>query len=203
MLTTFKEFRADCYRHFKKYSDPEEARANPPNILHELAEKKGELVDRMELFWEIHVRVGTFMSQAAKNAHNQMLELQSQPTPEIELQSKLNEALERIEVQDRNHVALASQVEQMQKLIKDLTRAQQGPPMIPNFADLRCRMARTSLVRRLDKNDVGKGLPNVGGFIAKNGVERGISLAVDGIDKHDVKRGILDVVLVTRGECLS
>uniref|UniRef100_A0A9I9EKX3 CACTA en-spm transposon protein n=1 Tax=Cucumis melo TaxID=3656 RepID=A0A9I9EKX3_CUCME len=90
MLTTFKEFRADCYRHFKKYSDPEEARANPPNILeqsrtnkaarqngsksflqrqHELAEKKGELVDRMELFWEIHVRVGTFMSQAAKNAH--------------------------------------------------------------------------------------------------------------------------------------
>ncbi|KAA0040895.1 CACTA en-spm transposon protein [Cucumis melo var. makuwa] len=33
MLTTFKEFRADCHRHFKKYSDPEEARANPPNAL--------------------------------------------------------------------------------------------------------------------------------------------------------------------------
>ncbi|KAA0032328.1 zinc finger protein ZPR1-like protein [Cucumis melo var. makuwa] len=32
----------------------------------------------------------------------------------IELQAKLNEALERIEVQDRNHQALASQVEQMQ-----------------------------------------------------------------------------------------
>ncbi|TYK11769.1 CACTA en-spm transposon protein [Cucumis melo var. makuwa] len=45
----------------------------------------------------------------------------------IELQSKLNEALERIEVQDRNHAALASQVERMQKLIEDLTRAQQGP----------------------------------------------------------------------------
>ncbi|KAA0038905.1 CACTA en-spm transposon protein [Cucumis melo var. makuwa] len=33
MLTTFKEFRADCHKHFKKYSDPEEARANPPNAL--------------------------------------------------------------------------------------------------------------------------------------------------------------------------
>ncbi|TYK21531.1 CACTA en-spm transposon protein [Cucumis melo var. makuwa] len=33
MLTTFKEFRADCHRHFKKYSDSEEARANPPNVL--------------------------------------------------------------------------------------------------------------------------------------------------------------------------
>ncbi|KAA0041096.1 CACTA en-spm transposon protein [Cucumis melo var. makuwa] len=32
MLMTFKEFRADCHRHFKKYSDPEEARANP--IIH-------------------------------------------------------------------------------------------------------------------------------------------------------------------------
>uniref|UniRef100_A0A9I9EGI1 CACTA en-spm transposon protein n=1 Tax=Cucumis melo TaxID=3656 RepID=A0A9I9EGI1_CUCME len=31
MLTTFKEVQADCYRHFKKYSDPEETRANPPN----------------------------------------------------------------------------------------------------------------------------------------------------------------------------
>ncbi|KAA0061345.1 CACTA en-spm transposon protein [Cucumis melo var. makuwa] len=33
MLTIFKEFRADCHRHFKKYSDPEKARANPPNAL--------------------------------------------------------------------------------------------------------------------------------------------------------------------------
>ncbi|TYK16413.1 CACTA en-spm transposon protein [Cucumis melo var. makuwa] len=33
MLTTFKEFRTDCHRHFKKYSYPTEARANPPNIL--------------------------------------------------------------------------------------------------------------------------------------------------------------------------
>ncbi|KAA0057398.1 CACTA en-spm transposon protein [Cucumis melo var. makuwa] len=33
MLTTFKEFWADCHRHFKKYSDLEEARANPPNAL--------------------------------------------------------------------------------------------------------------------------------------------------------------------------
>ncbi|KAL0556957.1 hypothetical protein IC582_005474 [Cucumis melo] len=232
MLTTFKEFRADCHKHFKKYSDPEEARANPPNALvgrdedwhflcdhyisrafqeqsrtnkaarqkqpynhssgsksflqrqYELAERRGQPVDRVELFRETHVRAGTFVSQAAEDAHNQMLELQSQPTPEgsqplsedeicdqvlgrrpgyskglgwgpkpkarrtasasssstscsqstqkeIELQAKLHEALERIEVQDRNHQALASQVEAMKKMIEDLTRAQQGPPHDP------------------------------------------------------------------------
>ncbi|KAA0041902.1 CACTA en-spm transposon protein [Cucumis melo var. makuwa] len=223
---------ADCHRHFKKYSDPEEARANPPNAFvgrdedwhflcdhyisrafqeqsrtnkaarqkqpynhssgfksflqrqHELAERRGQPVDRVELFWETHVRAGIFVSQAAEDAHNQMLELQSQPTPEgsqplfedeicdqvlgrrpgyskglgwgpkpkarrtasasssstsssqstqkeIELQAKLHEALEWIEVQDRNHQALASQVEAMKKMIEDLTRAQQGPPHDP------------------------------------------------------------------------
>ncbi|XP_050945494.1 uncharacterized protein LOC127150847 [Cucumis melo] len=232
MLTNFKEFRADCHKHFKKYSDPEEARANPPNALvgrdedwhflcdhyisrafqeqsrtnkaarqkqpynhssrsksflqlqYELAERRGQPVDRVELFRETHVRAGTFVSQAAEDAHNQMLELQSQPIPEgsqplsedeicdqvlgrrpgyskglgwgpkpkarrtasasssstscsqstqkeIELQAKLHEALERIEVQDRNHQALASQVEAMKKMIEDLTRAQQGPPHDP------------------------------------------------------------------------
>uniref|UniRef100_A0A9I9EGK7 CACTA en-spm transposon protein n=1 Tax=Cucumis melo TaxID=3656 RepID=A0A9I9EGK7_CUCME len=33
MLSTFKEFWGDCHRHFKKYSDHEETRVNPPNIL--------------------------------------------------------------------------------------------------------------------------------------------------------------------------
>ncbi|KAA0043334.1 CACTA en-spm transposon protein [Cucumis melo var. makuwa] len=141
---------------------------------YELAERKWELVDRVELFRKTHVRAGTFVSQTAEDAHNQMLELQSQPTlessqplsedeicdqvlgrrlgyskglgwgpkpkarrtvsasisstsclqsteKEIELQVKLHEALERIEVQDRNHQALASQVESMKN-------AQQGPP---------------------------------------------------------------------------
>ncbi|KAA0025869.1 CACTA en-spm transposon protein [Cucumis melo var. makuwa] len=151
---------------------------------YELAERRRQPVDRVELFRETHVRAGTFVSQAAEDAHNQMLELQSQPTPEgsqplsedeicdqvlgrrpgyskglgwgpkpkargtasasssstsysqstqkeIELQAKLHEALERIEVQDRNHQALASQVEAMKKMIEDLTRAQQGPPHDP------------------------------------------------------------------------
>ncbi|KAA0059956.1 CACTA en-spm transposon protein [Cucumis melo var. makuwa] len=67
MLTTFKVFQVDCHRHFKKYSDPEEARANPPN--YELVERKGESADRVELFREIHVRARTFMSQATEDAH--------------------------------------------------------------------------------------------------------------------------------------
>ncbi|KAA0043195.1 uncharacterized protein E5676_scaffold302G00300 [Cucumis melo var. makuwa] len=33
MLNTFKEFQTDCHRHFKKYSDSDEARTNPPNLL--------------------------------------------------------------------------------------------------------------------------------------------------------------------------
>ncbi|KAL0559072.1 hypothetical protein IC582_003661 [Cucumis melo] len=151
---------------------------------YELAERKGESVDRVELFRETHVQAGTFVSQAVEDAHNQMLELQSQPTlegsqplfedeicdqvlgrrpcyskglgwgpkpkarrtarasssstscsqsteKEIELQAKLHEALERIEVQDRNHQALASQVESMKKMIEKLTRAQHGPPHDP------------------------------------------------------------------------
>ncbi|KAA0033533.1 CACTA en-spm transposon protein [Cucumis melo var. makuwa] len=43
---------------------------------------------------------------------------------EIELQAKLNEALERIEVQHRNHQALASQVETLKKMVEELTHAQ-------------------------------------------------------------------------------
>ena len=50
---------------------------------------------------------------------------------EIKLQAKLNEALERIEMQDRNHQALASEVEQIRKLKQDLTQAQQGLPHDP------------------------------------------------------------------------
>ncbi|KAA0035965.1 CACTA en-spm transposon protein [Cucumis melo var. makuwa] len=33
MLNTFKEFQGDCHRNYKKYSDSEEARANPPHLL--------------------------------------------------------------------------------------------------------------------------------------------------------------------------
>ncbi|KAA0042253.1 hypothetical protein E6C27_scaffold824G00340 [Cucumis melo var. makuwa] len=50
---------------------------------------------------------------------------------EIELQAKLHEALERIEVQDRSHQALASQVKSMKKTIEEQTRAQQRPPHDP------------------------------------------------------------------------
>ncbi|TYK13588.1 CACTA en-spm transposon protein [Cucumis melo var. makuwa] len=176
MLTTFKEFRANCHRHFKKYSDPEEARANPPNALvgrdedwhflcdhyisrafqYELAKRRWQSVDRVELFWETHVRAGTFVSQAAEDAHNQMLELQSQPTPEGSQPFSEDEICDQVfgrrpgyskglgwgpkpkarrttsaSIQDRNHQALASEVEAMKKMIEDLTRAQQGPPHGP------------------------------------------------------------------------
>ncbi|KAA0056246.1 CACTA en-spm transposon protein [Cucumis melo var. makuwa] len=51
--------------------------------------------DRVELFQEIHVRVGTFVLQASKDAHNQMLELQSQSTQEG------NQPLSRNEICDQ------------------------------------------------------------------------------------------------------
>ncbi|KAA0063742.1 CACTA en-spm transposon protein [Cucumis melo var. makuwa] len=186
MLTTFKEFQVNCHRHFKKYSDLEEARANPPNALpynhssrsksflqrqYELAERKRKLVDLVELFRKTYVRAGMFVSQVAENAHGSQplsqdeicdqvlgrrlgyskglgwgpklkarrttsvsssLTSCSQSTQkDIELQAKLNEALEWIEVQDRNHQALASQVETMKKMIEDFTHEQQGPPHDP------------------------------------------------------------------------
>ncbi|XP_050944153.1 uncharacterized protein LOC127150444 isoform X2 [Cucumis melo] len=40
---------------------------------YELAERRGQPVDRVELFRETHIRAGTFVSQAAEDAH---------PTPE-------------------------------------------------------------------------------------------------------------------------
>ncbi|TYK29717.1 CACTA en-spm transposon protein [Cucumis melo var. makuwa] len=46
------------------------------DLQHELVEERGESIDCVELFWQTHVRFGTFVSQAAKNVHNKMLELQ-------------------------------------------------------------------------------------------------------------------------------
>ncbi|TYK09603.1 CACTA en-spm transposon protein [Cucumis melo var. makuwa] len=170
---------------------------------YELAERKRESVDRVELFWETHVRAGTFVSQAAEDAHNQMLELQSQPTPEgsqplsedeicdqvlgrrpgyskglgwgpkpkarrtasasssstscsqsteneIELQAKLQQALERIEVQDRNHQALASQVKPNRLRCSFVFTKDQLVPMGSQFARVRkCASSRVPLFRTL------------------------------------------------------
>uniref|UniRef100_A0A9I9EAB6 CACTA en-spm transposon protein n=1 Tax=Cucumis melo TaxID=3656 RepID=A0A9I9EAB6_CUCME len=48
------------------------------------------------------------------------------PQSIVELQ-----AMQWIEEQTRNHKTLVSEVEQMRKLIEDMTRAQQGPPHDP------------------------------------------------------------------------
>uniref|UniRef100_A0A9I9E4N7 CACTA en-spm transposon protein n=1 Tax=Cucumis melo TaxID=3656 RepID=A0A9I9E4N7_CUCME len=45
MLSTFKEFRDDCHRHFKRYNDPEKTHANPPYILVEHNENWHYLCD--------------------------------------------------------------------------------------------------------------------------------------------------------------
>ncbi|TYK11954.1 uncharacterized protein E5676_scaffold177G001370 [Cucumis melo var. makuwa] len=50
---------------------------------------------------------------------------------ELQLRVNLNEAKRAIEEQTRNHNVLASEVERIWKLIKDMTRAQQGPPHDP------------------------------------------------------------------------
>ncbi|KAA0033996.1 CACTA en-spm transposon protein [Cucumis melo var. makuwa] len=192
MLTTFKEFRADCHRHFKKYSDPEEARANPPNALvgrdedwhflcdhyisrafqeqsrmnkaarqkqpynhssgsksflqrqYELAERKGEIkcwnsnpslptegsqpLSEDEICDQVLSRRPGYSkglgwgpkpkARKTASASSSSTSCSQSTEKEIELQAKLQEALERIEVQDRNHQALASQVESMKKMIE-------------------------------------------------------------------------------------
>ncbi|KAA0062463.1 CACTA en-spm transposon protein [Cucumis melo var. makuwa] len=76
---------------------------------YELAESKGEPINRV----------------------NQMLELQSQPTLEGSQPLSEDEICDQVFVQDRNHQALASQVERMPKMIEDFTHAQHGPPHDP------------------------------------------------------------------------
>ncbi|KAA0043538.1 CACTA en-spm transposon protein [Cucumis melo var. makuwa] len=93
MLNTFKEFQGNCYKHFKKYSDPEEACANPPHLLVGRDKDRHFLYDRyMSCAFQrragrpcgvvpkTHIQDGTFVSQAAEDAHHQMLEFKSQPT---------------------------------------------------------------------------------------------------------------------------
>ncbi|KAA0054221.1 CACTA en-spm transposon protein [Cucumis melo var. makuwa] len=149
MLTTFKEFQADCHRHFKKYNDPEEARANPPNALEQSrtnkaarqkqpynhsSESKSFLQRQPQ---RMRIRSGYLKglgwgpkpkARRTTSASSSSTSCSQSTQKVIELQAKLNEALKWIEVQDRNHQVLASQVEQMQKLIEEFTRAQQGPP---------------------------------------------------------------------------
>ncbi|KAA0049649.1 transposon protein, putative, CACTA, En/Spm sub-class, expressed [Cucumis melo var. makuwa] len=54
-------------------------------------------------------------------------------------------------------------------------------------------------VRLFGEKDVGRGILDASGFIAKNDVGRGIPDVVDVIGKHDIRRGIPNAVLFMRG----
>ncbi|KAA0051316.1 uncharacterized protein E6C27_scaffold55G00290 [Cucumis melo var. makuwa] len=135
MLTIFKEFWADCHKHFKKYNDPKKACAKPPNKVSQPTPEGSRPLSGDEICDQVLGRRPDYSkdlgwgskSKACKttSASSFTTSCSSSTQKKIELQSKLNEALERIEVQDRNHAPLASQVERMQNLIEDLTRAQQ------------------------------------------------------------------------------
>ncbi|KAA0034950.1 CACTA en-spm transposon protein [Cucumis melo var. makuwa] len=63
---------------------------------HELAEQREDSIDRVKLFQETHVRSGMFVSQAVEDLHNQILELQSQPTPEGSQQLSEDEICDQV-----------------------------------------------------------------------------------------------------------
>ncbi|KAA0032375.1 CACTA en-spm transposon protein [Cucumis melo var. makuwa] len=87
MLSTFIEFRGDCHKHFKKYSNLEEAQGSRTNKAvrqkqpynhssglksflqrqHELTEQKGESTT----VWSCSNKHKTFVSQGAKDEHSQ------------------------------------------------------------------------------------------------------------------------------------
>ncbi|KAA0043440.1 uncharacterized protein E6C27_scaffold1639G00520 [Cucumis melo var. makuwa] len=146
MLSTFKEFRVDCHRHFKKYNDPEEARANPLKLSSQPTPKASRPLSGDEICDKVLSRRPDYSkglswgskSKARKTTSTSSSSMsRSQSTKrELELQAKLDKALEWIKVQDRNHQVLASEVEQMQKLIQDMTRYSKNHHMIPSFADL-------------------------------------------------------------------
>ncbi|TYK20435.1 CACTA en-spm transposon protein [Cucumis melo var. makuwa] len=85
IFTTFKEFQGDYHRHFKEYSDPVEAHANQQHLLVKRDEDRHFLCDH-------------HMSRAF------------QSTVELQLQAKLDQAMQRIEEQIGNHEALGSEV---------------------------------------------------------------------------------------------
>ncbi|KAA0035038.1 CACTA en-spm transposon protein [Cucumis melo var. makuwa] len=106
MLNTFKKFR-DCHRHFKKYSNPEVARANPPHLL---------TIGLLKRHW-----LGTQAKSPQDDECEQFHDVMSAVhTVELQLQAKLDQAMQRIEEQTRNHEALVSKVERMQNLIEDM-----------------------------------------------------------------------------------
>ncbi|TYK26609.1 gamma-aminobutyrate transaminase POP2 [Cucumis melo var. makuwa] len=170
-----KLYRGDYHRHFKKYHDSKHAHANPLHIL------VGRLKD-----W--HFLCDHYMShafQGAEDAHNQILELQSQLTPEgsqplfgdeiyekvlsrrldyskglgcgskskfrkscassfltLFLQARefedakimieqqivvLEEAKRMIEEHRKTSELLTSQMEEMKKIVEEMSRAQKGP----------------------------------------------------------------------------
>ncbi|KAA0058928.1 CACTA en-spm transposon protein [Cucumis melo var. makuwa] len=133
MLTTFMEFQGDCHRHFKKYNDPEEARANPPNNkmlkLQSQPTLEGsqplsgnEICDQVvrkrpgyskDLGWGSKPKARKTTSASSSTTSCS----QSATEREIKIQAKLVQALERIELQDRNFQVLASEMEQTRKLI--------------------------------------------------------------------------------------
>ncbi|KAA0040670.1 CACTA en-spm transposon protein [Cucumis melo var. makuwa] len=101
MLPSFKEFKGDCHKYFKRYNNPEQTRANPPHKLvgeqsrtnkatrekqpcnhssgcksllqrqHELTEKRGQPIDHMKLFMETHARSDQLVLQTTEDAHSQ------------------------------------------------------------------------------------------------------------------------------------
>ncbi|KAA0040862.1 CACTA en-spm transposon protein [Cucumis melo var. makuwa] len=134
-------------RHFKKYNDPEEARANPrnnqmlelqsqPTVEGSQPFSEDEICDQVlgrrpgyskGLGWGPKPKARKMMSASSFTTSC----FQSATKREIQILAKLDQALERIELQDRNFQALALEMEQIRKLIQDMTRAQQGQPHDP------------------------------------------------------------------------
>ncbi|TYK08467.1 CACTA en-spm transposon protein [Cucumis melo var. makuwa] len=124
MLTTFKEFQADCHRHFEKYSDPEEARANPPNVLSQPTHEDSQPLSEDEIYDQVLGKRSCYskgLGWGPKSKAHKTTSASSSTTScsqsatkrEIQIQVILDQALERIELQDRNYQALASEMEQM------------------------------------------------------------------------------------------
>ncbi|KAA0067475.1 CACTA en-spm transposon protein [Cucumis melo var. makuwa] len=108
IFTTFKEFQGDYHRHFKEYSDPVEAHANPPYLLVGRDEDRHFLCD--------HHMSRAFQSKACKmtSTRSSMTSCQ-QSTVELQLQAKLDQAMQRIEEQTGNHEALGTSMKKISR----------------------------------------------------------------------------------------
>ncbi|TYK03069.1 CACTA en-spm transposon protein [Cucumis melo var. makuwa] len=183
-------------RHFKKYNDPDEARANPRNVLVGRHEDWHFLCD---YYMSRAFQVQSRMNKAARSS---LTIIAASPS------CFYNDSTSSLREKRSRSIVWSCFGKHTFKLDNQMLELQSQPTVEgsqPFSEDEICDQVlgrRPGYSKGLGKKDVERGIFEAGGFVAKNDIRRGILDAVDVIEKHDIERGILDSVLFMHRECL-